>query len=120
MQYIKRDNKSRSYGNADLIGKFAYVSQQFIDCSCHHIFKITDIIDESKPTYLTDKHYMFAIYKNPQHKCFCYDGNKELELSFKDQLYILDEDEYIGSFRNFVNNEAKRACELPDKLIADK
>lgn len=117
MQHIKLDLKTGLHLDRNLIGKYIYLHRFDKESSCHHIFKLTDIIES---TYLTDRHYFFYIPNDKNCKAFCYDGVGQIDLCYKDKLFILDNEEYIDTFRMFVKYDSYNVHSLPDKIIQDK
>lgn len=117
MRQIKQNNKTHSHFDRDLIGNFIYIQKNDKISSSHHIFKLTDIIDS---TYVGSKHYFFHIPVDRGNRAFCYDGIGQIDIAYNDKIFVIDEDEYLDTFRSFVRHDGYRVSDLPDKVVKDK
>ncbi len=117
MKYLP--NKGNNYISKDLIGKYIYSKTSNKDMDIHRIFKIKEIKSEHPITYDTEKYYYFTIPYNQQCKCFCYGDESIIQLTQKDELYIMQLNEYINTFHEFIENESKYPYEIPSKIIQD-
>ena len=120
MRHIQHNIKTNNYYSETFIGKYAYIKKTIKDVDIHQIFKITGLDPEDNMTYMVEKYFYFCIPQNKNIKCFCYTGKDRMKYDYKDEMYILDDDEYLNTFREFVKNDGKTSNEIPSKLIQDK
>lgn len=107
---------TKSDSNESLINQYVYMHQTNSEMSIHRIFKVVKYIDDND--YIVENHYYFTIPFNKSCKCFCYNGENKIE--FNDDMYIMDNDEYVNTFRMFKENDSKVANSIPLKIIQDK
>jgi hypothetical protein len=69
--------------------------------------------------YETSRCYYFMVPKNNNCKCFLYDNILKVKVPSKAILYKLSFEEFVNTFRVFIQNDKKYPNELPDKLIQD-
>ena len=113
--------EQNNHYNNELIGKYIYVKQSNDEMDIHKIFKIVEILNEYPVIYKIEKYYYFTIPYNKECKCFYYKGSKDTyEVNYSDTLYILENDEFINTFRAFIKNDGKSPNEIPSKIIQDK
>lgn len=107
----------------EILGKYIYFSKKYLDSQVHYIFNIKsmDISNGiSKIIYKCDKAYMFMIPEDKNRKAFLYDNYKEVTVNgLVDVLYEMTFSEYVNTFREFVKNDGKLVCEIPNKIIQD-
>lgn len=109
------------YNNSVMRGKWIYLKRTTRDKDIHYIFKIQNIKQPNPLIYTTYRQYYFSKPFIGECKCFCYKSNiNEIEINNKDIMYELDADEWLDTFRVFVNNDNVKAQDAPDKLIQDK
>ena len=120
MQHIKRNNKLNNYYDEKFIGQYIYVKKTNSRMNIHHIFKVTNLKCSSPVIYSVEKHYYFTIPNFKDGKCFCYDGTDVFEFDYYDELNIMDHEEYLDTFREFIKNDGKSITEIPSKIIQDK
>ena len=120
MKQLYNTIKTNEYAKSFMIGKYIYMKRSNKEMDIYYIFNIKNIIEENPVIYKTNKCFYFCVPFNKERKCFCYDDKVNLELKYSDILYELSYEEWIDTFRSFVDNEGKYAHELPDKIIKDK
>ena len=103
-----------------MIGKYIYMKHTNKEMDIYHIYSIKSVINGKNIQYETNKHFYFCIPFNRQCKGFCYDSKTNIELTNKDILYELSYDEWLNTFRSFVENDGKLVSDLPAKIIKDE
>ena len=105
----------------ELIGKYIYIKQSNKEMDIHKIFKIVKILNEYPVIYKIEKYYYFTVPYNKECKCFCYEGGKDTyEVNYSDTMYVFENNEFIDTFRTFIQNDGKTPDEIPSKIIQDK
>ena len=122
MKHIKHNIKTNNYYSKEFVGNYVYIKKSNKDFDTHQIFKIVGLSEEDDHTFIVNKYYYFYIpnSNNMNMKCFCYEGNNKCTYGPKDEMYILDDDEFIDTFREFIKNDGKSKNEVPSKIIQDK
>ena len=120
MKKIDNIIKSNSYANESLLNQHIYMKRSDNEYDRYYIYLINQIILSITPKYLLDKCYILHVPKNDNIKCFTNDSLSELTVNYNDELFVLDRDEFIDTFRVFVNSEGLYRKDLPIKIIQDK
>ena len=120
MKQLYNTIKTNEYAKSFMIGKYIYMKRSNKEMDIYYIFNIKNIIEENPVMYETDKCFYFCIPFNRQCKGFCYDSKTNIELTNKDVLYELSYDEWLNTFRSFVENDGKLVSDLPAKIIKDE
>ena len=120
MQHIPHNIKENNYRSENYINKFGYIKKTTKDMYIYQIFKIVGLNELDDHAFNVEKYFYFCVPIEKNIKCFCYTGSAVLKYNYKDELYILDDDEYLDTFREFIKNDGKLNTNLPSKLIQDK
>ena len=124
MTKFEQDLKNMKYlANADMIGRYIYMKRYLKkeNITVFYIYKIDSIITEYPTRYKTQNCYRFVVPDNTNMKVFVYDDVNEIQLSYTDDtLYEMTHDEWLDTFRTFVQYDGCQVNELPSKIIQDK
>jgi len=120
MKKIDNIVKINSYANESLLNQYVYMKRSDKEYDRYYIYLINQIILNVTPKYLLSKCYILHVPKNDNTKCFTHDSLTEITVNYNDELFILDIDEFIDTFRVFVNSEGLFRKDLPIKIIQDK
>ena len=105
----------------ELTGSHIYLKRSNKEYDMLYIGVITDVIkDENLLKYKLKHCYMLTVPKEKNRKAYTYENVNEIDIYKDEDLYMLDYDEYIETFRNFVKCEGTYSQDLPEKIIADK
>lgn len=121
MKKLEKTKQNNEYINIDILkNKSVYFCKSDYNSSTYYIFKISKVISTSPLIYEIYRGFMFYVPKDSNCKAFTYNiDKKEFNMDYKSDLYLMNEEEYLNTFRNFVKNEGLYVKDLPTKLIAD-
>ena len=123
MTKIEQDLHDMKYlAVPNMIGKHIYMKRyNAADAiTIFYIYKIEEIISEYPTRYKTANCYRLVVPDNREIKAFVYDDINEIQLSYmNDILYEMTYDEYLATFRTFVQCDACYVKDLPSKIIQD-
>lgn len=117
MKLIYSSVKDNQYASESMKNKYIYMKRSNKEMDIHYIFSIENVILSNPAEFKTTRQYYFCIPFMKERHCYCYESNDNIVLNYNDILYELSYDEWLDTFRSFVENEGKLVCELPDKVI---
>ena len=117
MKQVENILKFNTYADSSLLNNYMYMKRDTTEYDVHYIFRLDEIITTNPPEYVVYKCYMLHIPKENKKKCIVKDDVYNVQLRTYDTIYILDRDEYINMFRNFVKYEGLYKEELPEDIM---
>lgn len=119
---VKIETKSKvSFNENDIVDKFLYFKTENKEYVMYYILRINSIekVTDLETKCLTRQCHYLSVPKDDKIKCYLYNHINYIEISNDTDLYEMNIDEYLNTFKTFVNCEGKYPSELPTKLIQD-
>ena len=123
-------NDVLAYKDTSLISNYIYFNRKFVndEYNVYYIYKLNDIcvsdgMKDWQVNHIPSIAYKFVVAVNNvnERKAYLYyESDPILVDMYKDELYIMDYDEFINTYRVFYENDGKLITALPNKLIQDK
>ena len=117
MKQVENIIKFNTYADSSLLNNYMYMKRDTTEYDVYYIFRLDEIIATNPPEYVVYKCYALHIPKENKKKCIVKDDVYNIQLRTYDTIYILDRDEYINMFRNFVKYEGLFKEELPEDIM---
>lgn len=119
MNKIFNNPKINIYGSSAMINKYIYMKRITTDMTLYHIYKIDKVINEDTYNiiYESERSFVFKVPKDKNQCAYTYDDIKQIHINAYDELYELSKNEWLNTFRVFVENDGIKAKSLPDKII---
>ena len=117
MKQVENIIKFNTYADSSLLNNYMYMKRDTTEYDVYYIFRLDEIIATNPPEYVVYKCYTLHIPKENKKKCIVKDDVYNIQIRTYDTIYILDRDEYINMFRNFVKYEGLFKEELPEDIM---
>lgn len=123
-------NDVLAYKDTSLISNYIYFNRKFVnnEYNVYYIYKLNDIsvsdgMKDWEVNHIPSITYKFVVPVNNinERRAYLYCESYPILVDmYKDELYIMDYDEFINTYRTFYKNDGKLITSLPNKLIQDK